>query len=108
MVWRVRVACRRTFYTYEPYQAEMTLRVLQYRGPRILPGWGSGASFANDPDDIPPHECETLGTWTLSGLRRRERTAVDVTFQIDANGVLHLTAQEQGTRNVLRQAIARW
>src|SRR5205823_14424305 len=88
-------ASRRTFYTYAPYQTEMTLQVLQYRGPRIFPGWDAGATFADDPDDIPPGECETLGTWTLSGLRRQERTAVDVTFQIDANGVLHLIAQEQ-------------
>jgi molecular chaperone DnaK (HSP70) len=44
----------------------------------------------------------------MTGIRRGPRAAVDVTFHIDANGILHLTAQEQGTRNILRQAIARW
>jgi molecular chaperone DnaK (HSP70) len=101
-------ACRRTFYTRHADQSEMTLQVLQYRGARVVPGWGSGAGFDADPADILPGECETLGTWTMTGIRPGARAAVDVTFHIDANGILHLTAQEQGTRNILRQAIARW
>lgn len=101
-------ACRRTFYTRHADQREMTLQVLQYRGARVVPGWGSGAGFADDPTDILPDQCETLGTWTMTGIRPGPRAAVDVTFHIDANGILHLTAQEQGTRNVLTQAIERW
>jgi molecular chaperone DnaK len=102
-----RTACRRTFYTRLPNQEAMTLRVLQYRGPHIMPGYGSGARFGDDPD-ILPEECEVLGEWTLDGIRPGPRAAVSVTFHVDANGILHLTAQEEGTRNVLRQEIARW
>jgi molecular chaperone DnaK len=91
-----RGACRRTFYTRVPDQTEMSLQVLQYRGPR------------HDAGHIVPEECEALGEWTLAGIRPRQAAPVDVTFHIDANGILHLMAQEQGTRNILRQAITRW
>jgi molecular chaperone DnaK len=90
-----RGACRRTFYTRVPGQDAMTLQVLQYRG-------------ADEPTAVPPAACETLGEWTLTGIAPQGHVPVDVTFHIDAHGILHLTAQEQGTRNILRQAIARW
>jgi len=99
-------ACRRLFYTRCVGQTDMTLRVLQYRGPHILPG--AGEVVADDGLPIPPAACETLGEWTLQGIAPRGGVPVAVTFHIDAHGILHLTAQEQGTRNVLRQAISRW
>ncbi|HUS14187.1 MAG TPA: Hsp70 family protein [Chloroflexia bacterium] len=96
-------ACRDTFYPRYPGQTAMRLQVLQYRGPRELPGPSHAAG-----EPVLPAECETLGEWTLSGLRAEGHVAVDVTFHIDANGILHLSAQEQGTRNILRQSISRW
>ncbi len=98
--------CRRLFYTRCAGQTAMTLRVLQYRGPHILPGAGDAAADGRLP--IPPEACETLGEWTLHGIAPHGGVPVAVTFHIDAHGILHLTAQEQGTRNVLRQAISRW
>jgi molecular chaperone DnaK (HSP70) len=103
-----RGACKRTFYTRCPGQTEMSLRVLQYRGPLILPGWAEANAADNGGYDIPPESCETLGEWTLHGIAPTGRAPVNVTFDIDAHGILHLTAQEQGTRNILRQAINRW
>jgi molecular chaperone DnaK (HSP70) len=72
-----------------------------------MPGYGSQARYDDDPH-ILPEECEVLGEWTLEGIRPGPRAAVSVTFHVDANGILHLTAQEEGTRNILRQEIARW
>lgn len=90
-----------TYATRFPYQTEMSIEVLQYRGEQEC--------AATDPRmGITADECEVLGAWTLTGIKPREESLVDVSFQIDRDGILHVTAREQGTRNILRQQIDRW
>jgi molecular chaperone DnaK (HSP70) len=90
-----------TYVTRFPYQTQMSIEVLQYRGEREC--------ASTDPRmHITADECEVLGAWTLTGIKPREQSFVDVSFQIDRDGILNVTACEQGTRNILRQQIDRW
>lgn len=90
-----------TYVTRFPYQTQMSIEVLQYRGEREC--------ASTDPRmHITADECEVLGAWTLTGIKPREQSFVDVSFQIDRDGILNVTAREQGTRNILRQQIDRW
>ncbi len=89
------------YHTVYPNQTAMTLEVLQYRGRKQVRG-------SDYPPAVAPEECERLGSWTLTGLQPRTESQVAVTFSVDASGILHLHAQEQGTDNVLTTAIERW
>ena len=89
------------YHTVYPNQTEMTLEVLQYRGRKQV-------RSGDYPPAVTPEECERLGSWTLTGIRPRPKSQVAVTFSVDASGILHLHAQEQGTTNVLTAAIERW
>jgi len=90
-----------TYYTRRPNQTQMELHLLQYRGERQPTSRGYLPK-------VYPHECETLGKWLLTGILPRQKSEVLVTFEIDENGILHLTAEEKGTSNRLNQQITRW
>lgn len=91
----------RTYHTVYPNQTEMSLVVLQYRGRKRV-------SSRNYQHNVTPEECERLGEWILRGIQPRRESKVDVTFSVDASGILHLHAQEQGSDNVLTASIERW
>ena len=90
-----------TYYTRRPNQTQMELHLLQYRGTRQ-------PTSHDYLTKVYPNECETLGKWMLNDIRPRSRSEVLVTFEIDENGILHLTAEEKGTHNRLSQQITRW
>ena len=79
----------------------MTLDILQYRGARVPATRGGGRVY--------PHECEPLGRWEFGGLHpaRGRQASFTVTFAIDADGILQLFAQEQGTGHALRATVDR-
>jgi molecular chaperone DnaK (HSP70) len=90
------------FSTRYPDQTEVRLDVLQYRGPRTPQTSG--------PNRVFPRECELLGSWTFSDLRPKRGKCVpfDVTFAIDADGILHLQAVEEATGHALAAEIAHY
>jgi molecular chaperone DnaK len=69
-----------TFSTYADMQTAVDIKVLQ--GERAL-----------------AKDNKTLGTFRLDGIAPAPRGApqIEVTFDIDANGILHVTAKDQGT-----------
>jgi len=90
------------FSTRYPDQTSVRLDVLQYRGPRTPQTAGANRVF--------PNECEVLGSWTFSDLRPEPGQYVpfEVTFAIDADGILHLQAVEQATGHALAADIANY
>jgi molecular chaperone DnaK (HSP70) len=85
------------YRTTQRDQRDVTLAVLQCR--RGIAG-----------RKIYPDDCEALGEWSFDGLTpaHGEYAHFDVTFAIDADGILTLDAQEHGRRNRLRTQVARW
>jgi molecular chaperone DnaK (HSP70) len=90
-----------SYQTLHRDQAEVTLAVLQYRGE-------------HDPDPngvtpVPPQDCEQLGVWTFRGLhpKRGQRADFTITFAVDADGILHLLAEEKGTGHRLTVQVDR-
>jgi molecular chaperone DnaK (HSP70) len=89
------------YQTRERDQCEVTLAVLQYRGEQNPQPFATGG--------IPPEECEQLGVWTFRGLqpKRGQRASFTVTFAVDADGILHLLAQETATGHSLTAQVDR-
>jgi molecular chaperone DnaK len=87
----VRGAHTESYQTVMPDQTVVSLSVLQYRGEQN--------PDPNGLTPVTPNECEELGVWTFDGLRpkRGEHAAFTVTFAVDADGILHLLAQETAT-----------
>jgi molecular chaperone DnaK len=89
------------YQTLLPDQTSVRLDILQYRGPRIPATHG--------PDRVYPRECELLGSWDFAGLHPPpgRQAPFTVTFAIDADGILHLHAEETGTGHALTTSIDR-
>ncbi|HEX5689728.1 MAG TPA: Hsp70 family protein [Roseiflexaceae bacterium] len=89
------------YTTRYPDQTRVKLDVLQYRGPRIPATSGAGRVY--------PHECEVLGSWDFAGLqpRKGQHAAFSVTFTLDADGILHLHAEETATGHTLNASVDR-
>jgi molecular chaperone DnaK len=94
-------ACTESYHTRFPDQTSVRLDVLQYRGPRSAEPHGR--------ERVTPGECEILGSWEFSGLRpeRGRQAAFTVTFAVDADGILHLTALETATGRTLTAQVER-
>jgi molecular chaperone DnaK len=90
-----------SYTTRLPDQVSVTLDILQYRGARIPTTQGDQRVF--------PRECELLGSWQFSGLHppKGGHAPFTVTFAVDADGILHLYAEEQGTRHALAAVVDR-
>lgn len=89
------------YYTLYPNQTTMRLDVLQYRGRKAT-------SPTDDPPRVQPEECEKLADFNFTNLTPGQSAMVDVTFSIDASGILHVRACEVGTSNVLTTIVERW
>ena len=89
------------YITRYPNQTSVQLDVLQYRGPKTPATTGAGR--------VRPQECTVLGSWEFSGLHPTpgDHAPFTVTFRVDADGILHLTAEEQGTGHRLEGAVRR-
>ena len=89
------------YQTRYPDQTEVQLRVLQYRGEEDPAPEGA--------TPVPPTACEELGTWTFAGLHPKpgHHAGFAVTFAVDADGILHLLAEEEGTGHQLVAQVAR-
>jgi molecular chaperone DnaK len=94
-------ALSQPYQTRERDQTEVSLAVLQYRGEQN--------PDPNGATPIRPEACEQLGLWSFRGLhpRRGERASFSVTFAVDADGILHLLAQETATGHSLTIQIDR-
>ncbi len=91
------------FYeTRFPDQTSVRLDILQYRGSKVPATFGANRVY--------PHECAVLGSWTFDGLHppRGQCAPFHVTFAIDADGILHLLAEEIGTGHQLSGQVRRW
>jgi molecular chaperone DnaK (HSP70) len=90
-----------SYQTLLPDQTNVGLDILQYRGARIPATHGSNRVY--------PRECELLGSWEFAGLRppRGRQAPFTVTFAIDADGILHLHAEETGTGHSLAASVDR-
>ena len=75
--------------------------MLQYRGEQN--------PDPNGATPVLPQECEQLGVWTFRDLhpRRGKRANFTVTFAVDADGILHLLAEEKGTGHRLTVQVDR-
>ena len=71
------------------------------RGPHVPATQG--------PNRIYPRECELLGSWEFTGLHPPpgQHAPFTVTFAIDADGILHLHAEEIGTGHALAASVDR-
>ena len=80
-----------SYHTLYPDQTTVRLEMLQYRGERSGNPYGA--------EKVYPSECEQLGCWEFSGLspKRGEHAAFTVTFSVDQDGIVHLTAVETAT-----------
>jgi molecular chaperone DnaK len=96
-----RGAFTESYRTLLPDQTRVTLDILQYRGPRIPATQG--------PERVYPRECELLGSWEFAGLHppHGQQAPFTVTFAIDADGILHLHAEETGTGHALAASVDR-
>ena len=90
-----------SYQTLHRDQTEVTLTVLQYRGEQN--------PDPNGATPVLPQECEQLGVWTFRDLhpRRGKRANFTVTFAVDADGILHLLAEEKGTGHRLTVQVDR-
>lgn len=90
------------YQTRFPDQTTVRLDILQYRGPK--------RPATRGPNKVYPHECEKLGSWSFAGLRPPPGgyAPFTVTFAIDADGILHLLAEETATGHRLTAQVQRW
>jgi molecular chaperone DnaK (HSP70) len=96
-----RGAFTESYRTMLPDQTRVTLDILQYRGPRVPATQG--------PNRVYPRDCELLGSWEFAGLHPPpgQQAPFIVTFAIDADGILHLHAEEIGTGHALAASVDR-
>jgi molecular chaperone DnaK (HSP70) len=82
-------------------QTSVTLDVLQYRG--LL------SANPHTAERVPPEACEKLGSWQFNGLYPKPGHSADftVTFSVDQDGILHLTARETATGHTLNGTVQR-
>jgi molecular chaperone DnaK len=90
-----------SYQTLLPDQTSVRLDILQYRGTRIPATHGRNRVY--------PHECELLGSWDFAGLHPPpgRHAPFTITFAIDADGILHLHAEETGTGHSLAASVDR-